>query len=422
MKSERFVRRQLTPLLIETIGDSPVTLIHGPRQCGKTTLSRNIGKTLGYSYYTFDIAETRLAAQNDPKLFLQRCSDRTILDEFQRVPQLCSDLKIAVDRNRKAGRFLLTGSANLLLMPELANSLVGRMETLRLHPFSQQEIEQTPSIPFLDRLFSGNFPTCTTNVLSKNLVERIVAGGYPMALNRSTEAKRSSWYRNYVKNIISRDVLDISKIQSIEALPKLLGSAVNLTGQLFNVSKIASKLQMTTNTVRGYLNLLEHHFLIERLPSWHANRMKRLIKTPKIHITDTGLASALLKVSSHHLINQRSLLGQLVESFVYQELRRQSSSSDHSYSFYHFRDRDGIEVDIVIERSAFELAGIEVKAGATIHESDFKGLRKIKSAYPDKFKFGAVLYDGETCASYGDGMYIIPIRMLWESEPEPLCF
>jgi len=422
MNSKEFIQRHLRSLLIEAIESSPVTLVHGPRQCGKTTLCKDVGEALGYTYFTFDIEEVRMAAQKDPNLFLRNCSERTILDEIQRVPQLCRNLKIAVDRNRKAGMFLLTGSANVLMMPELTDALVGRMETLRLHPFSQQEIEQDHSKPFLERLFSGDFPTCTTEVLSKNLAQRIVIGGYPSALNQSSERKRSSWHKNYIENIISKDILDLSKIQSIEVLPKLLQSVINLTGQLFNISEIGSKLQMNRNTTRDYLTLLEYQFLIQRLPAWFTNRLKRLIKTPKIHFGDTGLACALLNLNANNLLKQPHLLGQLVETFVFQELKRQSSSSDQLYSFYHFRDRDGVEVDFVIERGAFEIAGIEVKAGATIQPSDFSGLRKIQATYPDKFTCGAVLYDGEVCASYGNNLFLVPIRMLWESRPKPLSY
>ena len=407
---------------MDTLDSSPVTLIHGPRQCGKTTLCQEVGEALGYTYFTFDNDEVRIAAQNDPNLFIQNCPDRTILDEIQRVPQLSRKLKIAVDRNRKAGMFLLTGSSNVLMMPDLTDALVGRMETLRLHPFSQQEIEQNQSKPFLERLFSGDFPTCSTETLSTNLAQRIVLGGYPQVLNLSSGRKRANWLKNYVVKIISKDILDLSKIRSIEVLPKLLQSAVNLTGQLLNISDIGSSLQMNRNTTRDYLTLLEYQFLIERLPAWYTNRLKRLIKSPKIHFGDTGIACALVGLNTNDLVKQRTLLGHLLETFVFQELKRQSSSSDQLYSFYHFRDKDKVEVDLVIEQGAFQIAGIEVKAGATIENSDFKGLRKLKATCPDQFTYGAVLYDGETCASYGNNMFMVPIRMLWESNPKPLNY
>ena len=416
MHQHKIIPRQLISLLAESIEDSPVTLIHGPRQCGKTTLAKIVGKSLGYSYFTLDDADTRVVAQNDPMGFISDCPDQAILDEIQRVPELFRILKLSVDRNRKPGRFILTGSTNVLLVPELTDALVGRMETLRLHPLSQQEIEQTQAPSFLERLFAGNFQTRQKKRLAKNLIDRVVAGGYPAALARPLGRRRSSWYRNYVTNLIQKDVLDLARIRSLEAIPKLLTAAANLSGQLFNVSAMSSKLQMNRNTVRDYATLLEQQFLIERLPPWYNNRMKRLVKTPKIHVGDTGLACAMLGIDSNFLSKNRDQLGRLVESFVFQELKRQASSSDKPYVFYHFRDRDDVEVDMIIEHGAFELAGIEVKAAATVFKSDFKGLRKIKAAYPDKFTFGAVLYDGEICASYGDGMYVVPIRMLWEDD------
>jgi len=422
MRSGKFVPRHLKSLLIESLESSPVTLLHGPRQCGKTTLCKEIGEDLGYTYFTFDSDEVRISAQNDPNLFLRNCSERTILDEIQRVPQLSRNLKIAVDRNRKAGMFLLTGSSNVLMMPDLADALVGRMETLRLHPFSQQEIEQNQSKSFIERLFSGDFPTCSAEALSTNLAQRIVLGGYPQVLNLSSDRKRSNWLKNYVENIISKDILDLSKIRSIEVLPKLLQSVAHLTGQLLNISDIGSSLQMNRNTTQDYLTLLEYQFLIERLPAWYTNRLNRLIKTPKIHFGDTGIACALLGLNANDLNEQRTLLGHLLETFVFQELKKQASFSDQQYSFFHFRDRDQVEVDLVIERGAFEIAGIEVKAGASIVNSDFKGLRKLKSTCPDQFTYGAVLYDGEVCASFGNGMYMVPIRMLWESNPKPLSY
>ncbi|MCY4001127.1 MAG: ATP-binding protein [Bacteroidetes bacterium] len=422
MRSGKFVPRHLKSLLIESLESSPVTLLHGPRQCGKTTLCKEIGEDLGYTYFTFDSDEVRISAQNDPNLFLRNCSERTILDEIQRVPQLSRNLKIADDRNRKAGMFLLTGSSNVLMMPDLADALVGRMETLRLHPFSQQEIEQSQSKSFIERLFSGDFPTCSAEALSTNLAQRIVLGGYPQVLNLSSDRKRSNWLKNYVENIISKDILDLSKIRSIEVLPKLLQSVAHLTGQLLNISDIGSSLQMNRNTTQDYLTLLEYQFLIERLPAWYTNRLNRLIKTPKIHFGDTGIACALLGLNANDLNEQRTLLGHLLETFVFQELKKQASFSDQQYSFFHFRDRDQVEVDLVIERGAFEIAGIEVKAGASIVNSDFKGLRKLKSTCPDQFTYGAVLYDGEVCASFGNGMYMVPIRMLWESNPKPLSY
>ena len=392
-----------------------MTLIHGPRQSGKTTLARSVGKPLGYSYFTFDDPEIRAAAQSDPMGFISSCPERTILDEIQLVPDLFRVIKLSVDRHRVPGRFILTGSTNMLFVPDLIDALTGRMEIVYLHPLSQHEIEQTSTLPFLERLFAGDFKTLRVERLADNLADRIVAGGYPAVLKALSDEDRSSWHRIYANSLIQKDILDLARIRSSDIIPKLLTSVANMSGQLFNVTTVASKFKMSRNTVRDYLILLERQFLIERLSPWYSNRMKRLVKKPKIHIGDTGLACTLLRIDSHSLLKDRELLGQFLESFVVQELKRQASYSNKPYEFYYYRDRDDFEVDLVIELGAFELACVEAKASATIASSDFKGLRKIKAAEGDRFKFGALLYDGEVCASFGDGMYAVPIRMLWEN-------
>lgn len=247
----------------------------------------------------------------------------------------------------------------------------------------------------MERLFAGHFQTQRVERLEKNLADRIVAGGYPAAIKSPTDHSRISWYRSFNTSLIQKDVLDLSKIHSSDILPKILKSVAHLSGQLFNVSKIASQFKINRNTIRDYLTLLERQFLIDQLKPWHSNRMKRLVKKPKIHICDTGLACMLLGVESISLMKDKSLFGQLLETFIVQELKRQASYSNDPYEFYHFRDKDGVEVDLVIEIDSSELVGIEVKASATVVKSDFKGLRKLKAVEGSRFKFGAVLYDGE---------------------------
>ncbi|MCY4160222.1 MAG: ATP-binding protein [Bacteroidetes bacterium] len=417
MPHQRIIPRSSESLLAEVIEDTPIALIHGPRQCGKTTLAKKVGLPLGYSYYTFDDKDTLEYAQDDPRGFVDDLPEHVILDEVQCVPSLFRTLKLSVDQNRIPGRFILTGSTNLLLVSGLADAFVGRMEIVRLHPLSQLEIEHNDSPHFIENLFAGIFRTGRCERLKDNLAERIVIGGYPEVLTRLTDSRRFSWYQNYLNNLVQKDVTELASIHSSEALPTLLTAAANLSSQLFNVSAIASTPQMNRNTVRDYLILLERQFLIYRLPAWYTNQMKRLIKTPKIHISDTGIASALLRTGAKSLRKNRALFGQLVESFVLQELQRQASFSDEPYKFYHFRDQDGVEVDIIMELGAFELAGIEVKSTASVSNSDFKGLRKIKATHGDRFRCGVVLYDGEICRAWGDNMYSVPIRMLWESEP-----
>jgi uncharacterized protein len=406
-------RRLAEPRLTEALTDTPVVLIHGPRQCGKTTLAQIAGEPRGYAYLSFDDDALRAAADADPTGFVASLEERVILDEVQRVPGLFTSLKTSVDRHRTPGRFLLTGSANVLLLPRLADSLAGRMEILRLHPLAQCELmgrEQR----FLDDLFRGSFKTRRYQRLGPELIERIVAGGYPAALVRATPRRRAAWYRDYVETLVQRDVRDLARIRSLDAIPRLLAAAAGQTACLMNIADLGSPFQLSRPTIREYVTLLERVFLLDELPPWHSNRLSRLIKTPKLHVGDTGLACALLGIDAAGLAKDRPTLGQLLETFVYQELRRQASWHAAEIRFHHFRDKDGAEVDVVLERGPQELAGIEVKAAASVTEADFRGLRKLAAAAGKRFAAGIVLYDGEVSASFGSGLHAVPIRCLWE--------
>jgi predicted AAA+ superfamily ATPase len=365
------LRRLLAPRLREALTDTPVVLIHGPRQSGKTTLARVVGEPRGHRYFSFDDDAVRQSAERDPVGFVAELPARAILDEVQRVPALFTALKAEVDRRRTPGRFILTGSANVLLVPALADSLAGRMGLLRLHPLSQSEIEGI-SPHFLDSLFGAGFPSRVSASLGSELYERVASGGYPAALARARPARRSAWYRDYVETQIQRDVQDLSRLRSFDALPRLLALAANYTARLLNVSDLSGPFSLSRPTIHEYVALLERVFLIERLPPWHSNQMSRLIKTPKLHMGDTGVACALLGQNAVQLGQDRAALGPMLETFVLQELRRQASGRPEPLSFFHYRDRDGFEVDIVMERGAGSIAGIEVKAAASVSEHDLR--------------------------------------------------
>jgi len=401
------------PRLTDALEDTPVVLIHGPRQCGKTTLARMVGDDRGYVYFNFDDNAVLAAAQTDPAGFVFDLPDRTILDEVQHAPWLFTALKTAIDRRRTPGRFILTGSANVLLLPRLADSLAGRMGIVRLHPLSQAELARR-KCHFLDRIFGAEFKTKTYERLGADLADRIAAGGYPAALARTTPRRRTAWYRDYIETLVQRDVRELARIGALDALPRLLALAAGQTARLLNVSDLASSFQLSRPTIRDYITLLERVFLLESLSPWHSNRLSRLVKTPKLHLGDTGVACALLGLDADSLNRDRSMLGQLLETFVLQELRRQASWNEASITFHHFRDRDGVEVDIVLERGAHEVAGIEVKAAATVTASDFRGLRKLKEAAGKRFTSGVVLYDGEVSVGFGEGFHAVPMRLLWE--------
>lgn len=411
MKSAEIHPRFIQGPLIEALADSPVVLIHGPRQCGKSTLALGVGAQSGHSYISFDDETQRASAVSDPQGFVADLPAKVILDEVQRVPEIFTSIKAAVDKNRLPGRFILTGSSNVLLLPKLADSLAGRMEILRLHPLSQTELNGKPS-RFLTTLFEAGFKAKKQTRLGKTLADIIVAGGYPAALARSTEKRRAIWYRDYIETLLQRDIRDLARISALDALPRLMTLAAGQTARLLNVADLAAPFHLSRPTIREYITLLERIFLLEELPPWHSNRLSRLIKTPKLHLADTGLACALLGIDANMLWSQRNLLGPLLETFVYQELRRQASWHPEPINFHHFRDKDGVEVDIVLE-SGRKIAGIEIKASATATSADFKSLRKLQEATGKNFAGGVVLYDGEALTTFGNNLYAVPVSALW---------
>ena len=411
----RFSEAQLR----EALEDTPVVLIHGSRQCGKTTLATTLGKELGYQYYSFDDDNQRQAAKIDPIGFVQNLPEFCILDEIQRVPELFTSIKKSVDDNRKPGRFILTGSANVLLLPKLSDSLAGRMEIIHLRPLANTELAKQPP-QFLTQLFSSDFKTNQKQKsyirLGKKLAELIVTGGYPAAIARTNEKRKSRWYKDYITTLVQKDVKEMTRIQNLDILPRLLSVSASQTARLFNASDLAAPFSLSRPTIREYLALLQQVFLIEQLEPWHNNRLSRLIKTPKLHLTDTGVACALLGITSKTLWQDKNLLGSLLETYIYQELRKSGDWYEQPLKFYHFRDKDKVEVDIIIEQGN-SIVGIEIKASATITKNDFKGLNKLKAKMNQSFLTGIVFYDGESIIPFGDKLYAIPISLLTPHTP-----
>jgi predicted AAA+ superfamily ATPase len=405
------------PRLEEALGDTPVVLIHGPRQCGKTTLARIAATKFGHQYFTFDDENLLRFAQEDPVRFCAELPGKVVLDEVQRVPELFKSIKLEVDTRRKNGRFILTGSANILTLPKLSDSLAGRMEILKLESLGQAEIRKLASPPaFLKQLFGGRFPMQfgpRTGRLA--LADMVLSGGFPGALARHTERRRREWQANYIQTITERDVGELARIQSLGAVPRLLQFAGAQTAQLFNISKLAEALNLSRPTVQNYITLLERIFLVSLLPPWWSNRQNRLVKTPKIHLADSGLAAAVVQAErpSPNTSGQ-VLFGHLLETFVYHELRCMDSWTDTRHQFFHYRDKDMNEVDFVLEDPSGRVAGVEVKSAATVHPHDFRGLQRLREDAGKNFACGVILYDGETAIPNGDRLYAVPFNALWQ--------
>ncbi|HED39812.1 MAG TPA: ATP-binding protein [Chromatiales bacterium] len=393
--------------------DTPVVFVMGPRQSGKTTLVKNIIDD-SWEYINLDDQTQFEVAQNDPVGFIRNlpAKKRIAIDEVQRLPELFVSIKQAVDEDRIPGRFLLTGSANALLLPRLSDSLAGRMESVRLSPLSECEIQGNQPT-FLTKLLSQEVPTSHDKRIRDHLVQRIVVGCFPEPLQRATEQRSTAWYQQYINSLIQSDILDLTHIDHPELMTKLFRLTAFYAGKLSNLSEMGSKLGLSHVTIKKYMALLEQLFLVERLPAWHSNEYKRLIKTPKIHPTDTGIICAVRELNSKRLIQQPEIFGLLLESFVYNELRKQASWINKQLNFYHYRNKKKVEVDIIIEDAMGDCFAIEVKASATLTTKDFAGLEHFKNIAGERFKLGILLYDGDHTTAFGDRLFAVPIGALW---------
>jgi hypothetical protein len=399
---ERRVRAELS--------DTRVVLLAGPRQAGKTTLAKKVAEEHA-TFLTLDDPTVLSAAKDDPVGFV-RGLDRATIDEVQRAPDLILAIKRSVDEDTRPGRFLLTGSANLLTLPLVADSLAGRMAIVDLLPLSVSEIRRHPS-HFLEEAFRGHAPKPKDLVLGEALVTAVLTGGYPEVLLRSTWNRRRDWCLDYVRAIVERDVRDIAQIDKAQQLPRLLRVLAHHSGQLVNYSGLGAPLGLTHVTTQKYAGLFEQLFLTRLLPPWSNNELKRLIKTPKIHFLDSGLLAALRDLSPQRIADDRSAFGAVLETFVLSEVLKLSSWSGQRFSLSHYRDKEQNEVDIVIEDQERKIVGLEVKASATVVTADFNGLRKLAESAGKRFTLGLVLYDGDSVVPFGPNLFAAPISALW---------
>ncbi|CAN7494345.1 ATP-binding protein [Phenylobacterium sp. LjRoot225] len=403
--------RHSTDRIREALIDTRVVLLAGPRQAGKTTLARSLAEE-GRSYLTLDDATTLSAAQADPAGLI-RGLDRAIIDEVQRAPDLLLAIKESVDRDTRPGRFLLTGSANLMTLPRVADSLAGRMETIRLLPLAQSEILRRPAPQFLTSLFAGQAPTAGPVRLGPDLIDLVLAGGYPEALARRSWPRRQDWYVNYVEAVVGRDVRDVANIDQLDRMPRLLRALAEHSGQLVNHAGVGASLDLNHVTTQKYTGVFEQLFLVRTLSPWHNNALKRLTKKPKLHFLDSGLLAALRGLTPERVAADRSNFGAVLETFVFAEVLKLASWSDDRFSLSHFRDKEQNEVDIVLEDRQGRIVGLEVKAAATVRNADFAGLRKLAEAAGPRFAFGAVLYDHDRSVPFGDRLIAAPLSGLW---------
>jgi len=406
--------RNLKPVILEATKDTPVILVNGARQTGKSTLIRHLfPPDQRPDYFSFDDLARLSAARSGPQSFVDALPERVVLDEIQRVPELFLPIKLSVDQNRKPGRFLITGSADVLSLPKIADSLAGRIEVHTIWPLSQGEIRGRLE-NFIDAAFSDkSLPTVKPTTITE-VIRYATTGGYPDVIRRDDPHRRASWYDGYITSLMERDVRDLANIDQLIALPNLLQLLASRAGALLNNADISRSLQLNVSTLRRYLGLLELLFLVVPLRPWYRNVGKRLVKSPKIYLNDTGLLCHLLSCNEKALSTNPTLFGGVFENFVLMELIKQLGWSKTRAKIYHYRTVSGQEVDIVLEAADGRIVGIECKSSSSVSADTFKGMHSLKEDAGKKFHRGIVLYIGTSTVSFSKQFQAVPASALWE--------
>ena len=408
------IQRSLTSQLRAALADTPVVLLNGARQTGKSTLARALAPDAfpagPAAYVTLDDATVLAAATSDPDGYVRSLTGPVILDEVQRAPELFRAVKAEVDRDRRPGRFLLTGSADVLLLPVASESLAGRMEIVTLWPLSQSEIEGREG-GFIDAVFGGALPPAPKDA-GDSVWARLVRGGYPEAAERSDPDRRAKWFESYVTTILQRDVRDLARIEGLSEMPRLLALVAARTATLLNAAELSRSSGLPASTLKRYLTLLQATFLLRELPAWSTNRSKWLVKSPKLVVADSGLAAHLTGFEGPG-DGAVDLPGFLLETFVIGELAKQAGWSRRRVSLYHYRTQAGREVDVVLEDPAGRVVGVEVKAAGSVSGRDFRGLQALREERPEGFQRGVVLYTGTDVVPFGEDLVAVPMSTLW---------
>lgn len=395
--------------------DTPVILIAGARQTGKSTFCRQLIEEGAFKgpLITMDDPATLAAAQADPLGFLQYLNKHIVIDEVQRVPELFLSIKKLIDEDRKGRRIILTGSANVMVVPKVADSLAGRIEVHYLWPLSQNEINGNTSV-FLKTLTSKSmrFPDKKCNW--EQIIQAIRTGGYPEVIQRESESRRTNWFASYLTAILQKDIRELANIDGLTQIPNILHLIATRVGSTINLSDISRLSGVKNTTLQRYMALLENVFLILKIPAWTPNEEGRFVKSPKIILNDTGLL-CYLRGEGKNLAEDRTKAGSFLENFVVMEIIKQLSWFDEILKPYHFSIHKESEVDLVLEDNQKNLYGIEIKSKASIKESDFKGLKRLAELAGNRFQKGIVLYTGDQVLGGfgGKNLQAVPLSVLW---------
>ncbi len=408
------VDRHIRPLLVNALSEARVVCLLGARQSGKTTLVRSVvADEHPARYVSLDDPAALEVARTDPTGFVAG-SERLVIDEVQRAPDLLLAIKRVVDSDPVRGRFLVTGSANILTLPQIADALPGRVDYLTLWPFSQGELNGARSA-FLENAFAKEAPSVKGAPVGRaGYAERVVRGGFPEAVE-ADESRRRRFFSGYTTSILGREVGEVSSVRDTEAAARVLRLVAARSAALTNLSSIGRELGIDHKTVANHLRALEQLFMIVRLPAWHANLGHRVVRSTKLHVADTGMLCSLIGVDAGRLEHDGAIAGSVFESFVVNEVVRQTSVSELGplLSLYHYRDQRGNEVDLVVEHAGGDVVGIEVKASATPRLRDAAGLRLLRDRLGERFRQGFVLHLGSESLPLGDRISAVPLTSLW---------
>jgi predicted AAA+ superfamily ATPase len=408
------IERRARHSILQALGDTRVVVVVGARQAGKSTLALELVKSdFPAAVINLDERAVRESVVADPAGALADLEGPAFIDEVQRGGNdLLLEIKASVDRDTRPGRFLLTGSANLLATRRTFEALTGRMEIIRLAPLSQSEIEASTA-SFVDALFA-NEPARVADAPKgrRAFVERVVRGGYPAALRRSGR-RREAWFASYLEAALGRDLREISDAHKLRELPSLLRLLAAQSANLFVVSSTAQRLRLDPRTVDAYCDLLEAAFLIRRIPAWRPGIGAREARTPKVYVTDSGLLCHLLGADTSRLADDDQVTGKALENFVAMEVARHADWAQTDARLFHYRSGRR-EIDLVLESRSGEIVCVEVKAAASFGARDWRAMEALRGERGERFRSGALLYAGERTLPLGDRLWAVPISALWQ--------
>jgi uncharacterized protein len=413
------VKRRLVDVAAARVAEEPVLVLNGPRTVGKSTLFSQLAERLGRPVIDCDDPATRSAVRADPGRFVES-AEPVLIDEYQHVPELLDAIKAQLNRDLRAGRYILAGSTRYAAIPAAAQALTGRVDIIPVLPLTQGEIDGVPET-FVAKLLDGggiDMPAQMTAATRDEYARRSTSGGMPVALRRPPGRSRSRWFANYVDLVVDKDVMDISRVRQREMLPRLLGQIAARSGQVLNMAAVGGAIGLDRSTAENYIKLLEAVFLIYRLPAWGTTLGSRIVKHPKVHMVDSGVMAWLLNLAPRKIEQAAPATlaeyGHLLETFAVGEILKQVSWSDAPVASGYFRTEAGDEVDIVLERDDGQVIAFEIKAGSRVSGEDLRGLRHLKDRLGSRLQEAVVLYTGEHAYRHDGWIWILPLSELWQ--------